>query len=105
MPYEVSKAEFAQLVERALSLLPRQFAELLEEVAIEVRDRPTQQQLAENDLEPDELLLGLYVGRPRTERSVLDGPHLPDRGRRMIAPAGKSSNSPLMNRSRFRYAT
>ena len=49
-----------------------------ERVAIEVRDRPTRRQLRDAGLKPDELLLGLYVGRPETERSVLDAPRLPD---------------------------
>ena len=78
MAYHVSKAQFAKLVERALSELPAPFAEYLEEISIEIRDRPTRRQLADLGLKDDELLLGLYHGRPRTERSVLDGPAMPD---------------------------
>ena len=78
MPHHVSKAQFAKLVERALAELPAPFAEYLEEIAIEIRDRPTRKQLAELGLKDDELLLGLYHGRPRTERSVLDGAAMPD---------------------------
>ena len=78
MAYHVSKAQFAKLVERALAELPEPFAQHLEEVSIEIRDRPTRRQLADLGLEHDELLLGLYHGRPRTERSVLDGPVMPD---------------------------
>jgi predicted Zn-dependent protease with MMP-like domain len=78
MAYHVSKGQFAKLVERALSELPAPFAEYLEEVSIEIRDRPTRRQLADLGLKDDELLLGLYHGRPRTERSVLDGPTMPD---------------------------
>ncbi len=78
MPHHVTKAQFAKLVERALAELPAAFAEYLEEVAVEIRDRPSRKQLAELGLKDDELLLGLYHGRPRTERSVLDGPSMPD---------------------------
>ena len=78
MPHHLSKAQFAKLVERALAELPEPFAQHLEEVAIEIRDRPTPKQLAELGLKDDELLLGLYHGRPRTERSVLDGAAMPD---------------------------
>jgi predicted Zn-dependent protease with MMP-like domain len=78
MPHHVTKAEFAKLVERAMAELPAPFAEYLEEIAVEIRDRPSRKQLAEVGLKDDELLLGLYHGRPRTERSVLDGPLMPD---------------------------
>jgi predicted Zn-dependent protease with MMP-like domain len=78
MPYHVSKAEFADLVGEALDELPPRFARALDEVRIEIRDRPTRKQLQSVGLEEDELLLGLYTGRPITERSVDDGPRLPD---------------------------
>ncbi len=78
MPHHVSKAQFAVLVEKALDELPLEFAEFLEEVPIEIRDRPSPKQLRSLGLHRDELLLGLYHGRPRTERSVLDGASLPD---------------------------
>ena len=78
MPCHVSKAAFSQLVEQALRDLPPQFAEFLEEVPVEIRPRPTAKQLKRSGLESDELLLGLYHGRPRTERSVMDSGSLPD---------------------------
>lgn len=78
MPFRVSKRRFGELVERALDELPEQFAELLEEVPVEVRDRPTPAQLKQLGLSRGELLLGLYQGRPRTERSVEDSGRLPD---------------------------
>jgi predicted Zn-dependent protease with MMP-like domain len=78
MAYRVSKDDFARLVEEALADVPPPFDDLLEEVAIEIRDYPTRQQLQSVELEVGDLLLGLYTGRPRTERSVLDGAVLPD---------------------------
>jgi predicted Zn-dependent protease with MMP-like domain len=78
MPYHVSKARFAELVERALAELPEPFAAHLDEVPVEVRQRPTRKQLQSVGLGEDDLLLGLYQGRPLTERSVMDSGNLPD---------------------------
>jgi predicted Zn-dependent protease with MMP-like domain len=76
VPYKASKAQFEQLVEEALAELPEQFASFLEEVAIEIRDRPTAEQRRRAGARG--LLLGLYQGRPRTVRSVEDSGTLPD---------------------------
>ena len=78
MAYHVSKQRFANLVEEALAKLPQPFAAHLEEVSIEIKDRPTAKQLKGAGLEEDELLLGLYVGHPMTERSVEHSGMLPD---------------------------
>jgi len=79
MPYQVSKSEFGELVERALAELPEEFAEFLEEVPIEIRDHPTRQQMRSVNVPSDTgLLLGLYVGRPRTQRSVEHSGSMPD---------------------------
>jgi len=76
--YSVSKSKFADLVEQAVEELPEQFAQFVEEVPIEVRDRPSRQEMDGVKLKPGELLLGLYRGRPRTVRSVEDSGTLPD---------------------------
>lgn len=78
MAHRVSKQAFGQLVERALTDLPGQFADFLAEVPVEVRDRPTAEQLRKLGIDRDHLLLGLYHGRPRTQRSFEDAPRLPD---------------------------
>ena len=79
MAYHVSKAQFDQLVEEALADLPEPFAQFLEEVPVEVRDLPTRSQVkaAQRD-DRHGLLLGLYHGRPLTERSVEDSARMPD---------------------------
>ena len=76
--YRVSKAHFGELVEKALDELPEEFAKFLEEVPVEVCDRPTDAQLARAHVGPRGLLLGLYVGRPRTVRNVEDSGAMPD---------------------------
>jgi predicted Zn-dependent protease with MMP-like domain len=58
---------FERLVERALAAIPPPFRGALAEVAIVIDDLPSRDQLAENDLDPDDALYGLYEGVPRTE--------------------------------------
>jgi len=78
MPFEVSKDRFAELVERALADVPPVFEPYLEEVTVEVRDRPTRKQLRSVGLKDDELLFGLYHGIARDDRSVLHSGVMPD---------------------------
>lgn len=78
MAYRVSKAEFNQMVKSALEDLPEPFAAFLEEVPIEIRDRPSGRQLKTVGLTENDLLLGLYTGRPLPSRSVEDSARMPD---------------------------
>jgi predicted Zn-dependent protease with MMP-like domain len=78
MAYKVSREEFAEHVEAALDELPEEFARFLEEVPVEVRDRPSRAQLRAGRVAKDHILLGLYQGRPRTVRSVEDSGTMPD---------------------------
>lgn len=78
MPFNLSKARFGELVEQALASLPQPFSQYLEELSVEVKDRSTPGQRRRLGLGPDDLLLGLYHGRPRTQRSVEDSGQLPD---------------------------
>lgn len=79
MAYHVSKSEFASLVQEALKGLPDRFAAALDEVLIEIKLRPTRRQLESVGLSEQDLLMGLYVGHPLTERSVSDPSILPDK--------------------------
>ena len=78
MPFETTPTQFDVMVREAIADLPEKFRQALEVVRVEVRDRPTPQQLKSVGLEHDELLLGLYEGVPLTERSVMDVPRPPD---------------------------
>ena len=78
MPYHVSNSHFGDLVEQALRELPEQFAGFLEEVPVEIRPRSTPEQRKKVGVGRNGLLLGLYHGRPRTERSVEESGRLPD---------------------------
>lgn len=64
----MSPREFDALVERAIRAIPARFRRRLHNVAFVVEREP-----------PRPGLLGLYEGRPLTERSVSDGFTLPDR--------------------------
>jgi predicted Zn-dependent protease with MMP-like domain len=78
MAYHVSRSKFESLVERALAQLPAQFARFLEEVPVEVRPASTPAQRRRAGLDDDELLLGLYQGIPRPDRSVEHSGTMPD---------------------------
>ena len=78
MPHHVSKARFAELVERAIEELPEPFSGFMEEVRVEIEDRPSPRLLRDLEMDDDELLLGLYHGRSLLERSVEDSGRLPD---------------------------
>ena len=60
----MDRERFEELVDEAVERLPRRFRDKLENVVIMVEDVPPR------GLERDGLLLGLYHGVPRTQRSV-----------------------------------
>jgi predicted Zn-dependent protease with MMP-like domain len=66
-PVARTHSRFEALVGRALARLPMPFARALDEVAIVIADEPTDDELDESGLDPDESLYGLYDGTPRTE--------------------------------------
>jgi predicted Zn-dependent protease with MMP-like domain len=78
MPFHVSKARFDELVDEALDSLPEPFASFLQEVPLEVHDVPTSDQRDRVGIRPHDLLLGLYVGRPRTQRNIEESGRMPD---------------------------
>ena len=64
----MTREEFEKLVQEALSELPEEFQEKLENVAVVVEDWPTAEQLASVDIRPPETLFGLYHGVPKVKR-------------------------------------
>lgn len=62
--------QFRKLVEEALDLLPKEFAEKLNNVSIVVEDFPSIYQLKKSKIAPQALLLGLYEGVPQTKRGI-----------------------------------
>ncbi len=66
----LSRAEFDRAVEDALAEIPEEFLPYLDNVMVEVRDRPDRRFQREHDVPPD--LFGLYVGVPLEDQ----GPEL-----------------------------
>jgi predicted Zn-dependent protease with MMP-like domain len=75
----MTREQFTALVEDALRGIPRRFRDAMKNVAVVVEDEPSQDLLEELDLDPDDLLFGLYQGTPLTEREASYGNALPDR--------------------------
>jgi predicted Zn-dependent protease with MMP-like domain len=75
----MERAEFEKLVARAVNNLPEEFQDRLENVDIVVADQPTRYQLSKSDIEPGNILLGLYEGIPQTERGSHYGMVPPDK--------------------------
>jgi predicted Zn-dependent protease with MMP-like domain len=72
-------ASFMTAVDAAVASLPAEFREKMKEVVIVVRDRASKKELEEAGVPPDEGLYGLFVGAAYGDKSVFDGPALPDR--------------------------
>lgn len=68
----MKREEFEHLVEEALSSLPEEFLNALENIEVVVEDWPSREDLVQAGLDPHGRgsLLGLYHGVPLTERSV-----------------------------------
>ena len=65
---DISDEQFDTLITRALDELPQEYIKNLDNVAITYADDPTPAQLQANHVGPNQLLLGLYEGIPRTAR-------------------------------------
>jgi predicted Zn-dependent protease with MMP-like domain len=75
----VSRSEFEQVVADALDRMPSALAELMENVAIQVEERPDEATLLDLGLDPRrDTLYGLYTGVPLDERGGWYGSVLPD---------------------------
>jgi predicted Zn-dependent protease with MMP-like domain len=71
--------EFDKLVQEAYGRIPSRFRKRLQNVAMMVEAEPSPAQLAEAGVGPGGTLLGLYQGRPLTQRSVFESFAMPDR--------------------------
>jgi predicted Zn-dependent protease with MMP-like domain len=74
-----NRAIFEQLVNEAIDSLPEEVLGWLDNVAIVIGGWPTPQQLADAGLGPGDLLFGLYVGVPKTNRGFTYGETIPDK--------------------------
>ena len=76
---QFSRSVFEGVVSDALDRLPDEFAELMENIAIQIEDWPDDDTLRDLDLDPRlDTLYGLYTGVPLDERGGWYGNVLPD---------------------------
>ena len=74
----LSPKAFDAVVTDAIARIPLEIRKHLENILVVVEKRPDPFLLEEAGFPPDELLFGLYLGVPLTERSVVDPPLYPD---------------------------
>ncbi len=74
----MDRLAFEKLVQQALRRLPRRFKKKIENISVEVQDRPSRELLEDMGIESG-TLFGLYQGVPLTEREWNFGNVLPDR--------------------------
>ena len=65
----MERESFEELVRQALATLPKEIAERMSNVDVEVQERPTEQQLRSLGVPSGQTLLGLYQGIPLTRRT------------------------------------
>ncbi|MDP8262058.1 MAG: metallopeptidase family protein [Candidatus Ancaeobacter aquaticus] len=71
--------EFEKLVQTALSDIPDEFMNALENIAITVEDEPKRDIAIKLGLAENDILLGLYQGIPLKKRSTWYGNVMPDK--------------------------
>ena len=76
---KVSEEEFEGLVAEAISSLPENFKEKMENIAIAIEDLPSQELLIEMKIKSPYSLLGLYRGVPYPRRGIWYRNVLPDK--------------------------
>ena len=74
----MNRGRFEQLVQEALTTIPRSFRRRMENLAVIVEDAPSADLLRELDIGPSDTLFGIYHGVPLPERSWDFGNRLPD---------------------------
>lgn len=75
----MSPNEFDQVVAEAVRRIPLRFRRRMKNIAVMVEAEPSVAQLRSGRVPPGSTLLGLYEGRPLTERSVFEPFAMPDR--------------------------
>jgi predicted Zn-dependent protease with MMP-like domain len=70
--------DFHAIVDEVIDGLPSKLRRALRNLEIIVEEEPTAALLSELDHDPEEHLLGLYIGVPLAERTFGEDPYLPD---------------------------
>ena len=88
----MKRDRFLESVDEALGLIPAEFRQALQNIAIVVEDEPMAAQLAEVGVQPPDSLFGLYQGIPITQREWAHGNALPDKITLFQGPIEDSSD-------------
>jgi predicted Zn-dependent protease with MMP-like domain len=75
---KLSEKEFDRIVHRAITRVPSEIRQYLDNIVISVRKRPSKKMLREMGVPQDEELFGIFEGVPVTERSITSPPLFPD---------------------------
>ena len=75
---KISEKEFDKIVKKAIKRIPSDIRGYLNNIAISVKNRPTEKMMEKMDVPPDAILFGVYQGIPLIERSVTSPPLFPD---------------------------
>lgn len=75
----MDRETFETLVDQALDSLPDEIQAWLDNVAVVVGQWPSSAQLAQAGVRRGDLLFGLYVGVPKTQRGFTYGEIVPDK--------------------------
>jgi predicted Zn-dependent protease with MMP-like domain len=76
---KMKRSEFRRIIQKALDELPPQFRAVLHNIDIQVRWRPTPQELRQFGVRPGGSLFGVYTGVSLPQRSQGYSMVLPDR--------------------------
>jgi predicted Zn-dependent protease with MMP-like domain len=87
-------SEFDRLVAAAVHRIPARFRKRMKNLAVMVDPEPSAGQLARVRTPRGGTLLGLYEGRPLTQRSVFDAFAMPDRITIFQGPHERLARSP-----------
>ena len=71
--------DFEKVVEKAIDDIPPEIFERIDNLMVVVEDEPTEEELRELGMGPEELLFGLYQGVALPERGIDYANVLPDR--------------------------
>jgi predicted Zn-dependent protease with MMP-like domain len=75
----MSRSDFEAATGEALDRMPERFAELMENVVVQVEEEPDRETMLDLELDPHhDTLFGLYTGVPLDERGGWYGNVLPD---------------------------
>jgi len=86
--------DFDRLVAEACARIPARFRRRMKNLAVMVEPEPTLAQLARGGVPRGSTLLGLYEGRPLTQRSVFEPFAMPDRITIFQGPHERLASSP-----------